>query len=231
MKLLNAYLSPFASRARLAIYAKNLPVRIEPANLFLPDYSKDPAYLAVNPIGRVPTLVLDDGSAIPESQVIVEYLADAFPDSRLRPTDARAAAQARLLAHLVEVYVQMPAGPLFAQLFAEQHDPAVVEAAVAAMDEGLGHIEHFITPDAYAVGDALTLADCALVPFLFFFAERMVATFERPSIIRRHPKLSRYWSRVQADPAARCVLDEMKDWLLKSPLRVLCLTQPDTGGA
>ena len=74
MKLYSAELSPFAARPRVAIYAKTLPVEIlaHPADL------KSPEYLAINPMGKLPALVLDDGTVIPESDTIVEYLADAF---------------------------------------------------------------------------------------------------------------------------------------------------------
>ena len=52
-------------------------------------------YLALNPLGVVPTLV-HDGAAIVESTVINEYLDDAFPDPPLRPDDARGRARMRL---------------------------------------------------------------------------------------------------------------------------------------
>jgi glutathione S-transferase len=221
MKLLNSYVSPFAARARLAIYAYDLPVEIAPSGQWLPNYQKSPEYLAINPIGRVPTLLLDDGSALPESSVIVEYLADAFPGTGLRPTDAQAAARARLAAHLVETYVQMQAGPLFGQFFAEQRDQRRIEACVTAMDEGISHLEHFMGDDGLAIGREITIADCALVPFLFFFADRMVATFDIAPIIDKRPKLAVYWSRIQAEPVAERVLDEMRTAIAKSPLSKL----------
>ncbi len=66
LKLLNSYVSPFASRVRLAIYAHDLPVEIVPSGQWTEDFQKSPDYLAINPIGRVPTLLLSDGSALPE---------------------------------------------------------------------------------------------------------------------------------------------------------------------
>src|SRR5580658_4487178 len=102
MKLLNSFVSPFAARVRLAIYAYDLPVEIAPSGQWTDNYEKSPDYLAINPIGRVPTLILDDDSALPESSVIVEYLAAQFHGNELVPRDAKASANARLLAHLVE---------------------------------------------------------------------------------------------------------------------------------
>jgi GST-like protein len=52
------------------------------------------ALLAANPLGQIPTLVLDDGTAVSESAAILIHIGMAHPDSRLLPTDASARAQA-----------------------------------------------------------------------------------------------------------------------------------------
>lgn len=207
MKLLNSFVSPFAARVRLAIYAHGLPVEIVPSGQWLPNYEKSPDYLAINPIGRVPTLVLDDGSALPESGVIVEYLADAFPEAGLRPAEARAAARARLCAQIIEHYVQVPAGPLFGQIFAAERDQRRIEECARAMDQGLSHLDHFMDG---GFSGCISTADCVLAPFLFFFAERMVAALGVPAIIKNHPKVSAYWQSAQADSSIAKVLAEMR---------------------
>jgi glutathione S-transferase len=221
MKLLNSYVSPFAARPRLAIYAYDLPVEIAPSGQWLPNYEKSPEFLAINPIGRVPVLLLDDGAAIPESGIIVEYLAGTFPHTGLCPVDPRAATRARLLAHLAETYIQMPASPLFGELLAEAPDQKKVQACLATVNAGLSHLEHFMSDDGFAAGNRITLADCTLVPFLFFFADRMAAAFEYDRMIGNHAKVAAYWSRVQADPFAARVLAEMKDAVAQSRLRKL----------
>jgi len=70
MKLYQFFASPFPTRVRLMLYAKGIPFEIvEPPGF---GNSKLPKgdYLKLNPLGRVPTLVLDDGRALPESEVI-----------------------------------------------------------------------------------------------------------------------------------------------------------------
>ena len=87
MKLYQTYTSPFPTRVRLMLYAKGIEAEIiEPPGFHSSAESKGD-YFAINPIGRVPTLVLDDGRALPESEVICEYLEDAFPTPSLRPAD------------------------------------------------------------------------------------------------------------------------------------------------
>lgn len=225
MKLLNSALSPFAARVRLAIHAGSLPVEPVPANMWTSTGQKSPDYLAINPIGKVPTLILDDGTALPESDTIVEYLADVFPRAGLRPARPQDCARARLLARIVEHYVIAPGwGALFANLFAPASDRAALDGAFAKIEEGLRHLAHFMTDDAYAVGDAITTADCALVPFLTF-QDRIVSHLGRSDLLAAHPRVSAYLDRVQRDPAVQKVLAEMRDGLIGS--RLAMLLRPD----
>src|SRR5271165_1746536 len=113
MKLYQTYASPFPTRVRLLIYAKGIDVEIiEPPGFHASSEAKGD-YLRINPIGRVPTLVLDDGRALPESEVICEYLEDAFPNAPLLPTDPWARAQVRLISRLCDFYLITAMVPLF----------------------------------------------------------------------------------------------------------------------
>src|SRR5271168_580854 len=111
MKLYQFFASPFPTRVRLILYAKGIPFEIvEPPGF---GNSKLPKgeYLKLNPLGRVPTLVLDDGRALPESEVICEYLEEAYPEPSLRPADSWGRARARLLARLCDFYLVMAMVP------------------------------------------------------------------------------------------------------------------------
>jgi glutathione S-transferase len=205
MKLYSFDLSPYAARVRMAIYAKALPIEILPPP---GGATRSPEYLAINPIGKVPALVLDDGTVLPESEIIVEYLADAFPDSGLRPAKPLDAARSRLIARIVDVYV-LPAGqPLMGQMNPQTRDAAIVETAFAKMQEAFTYLERFMTDDRYAVGDTVTIADCALVPLLFFMGpfRHLLGTGD---LLAPHPKLAAYWSRMLHDPAAKKLIGEL----------------------
>jgi glutathione S-transferase len=206
MKLFSANLSPYASRARLAIYAKGLDIEIvsPPAGGL-----KSPEYLALNPLGKMPALALDDGQAIPESEVIIEYLEDAFPKNPLRPADPIDAAHARLLSRMADLYV-MPAGtPLFGQMNPATRDQAVVDAAFAKLDEALANLEAYMGDGPYAVGKSFSTADCTLAPTLFF-SNVFGPAFGKGNVLASHPKLAAYWPRLQANPHAAKVLGEMQ---------------------
>lgn len=94
LELYHNDMSTCAQKVRFALAEKGLKWRGHHLNLRAGDQQK-PDYLKLNPNAVVPTLV-DDGTPIIESNVINEYLDDAYPDPPLRPRDSRARARMRL---------------------------------------------------------------------------------------------------------------------------------------
>lgn len=85
MRLFHSATSPFARKVRIAILEKDLDERIDvlACNPF-----DDVAELkAVNPLGKVPALILDDGSVLYDSPVIIEYLDGLSEANRLIPPE------------------------------------------------------------------------------------------------------------------------------------------------
>ena len=213
MKLFQTYDSPFPTRVRLLLYAKGLEVEIiQPPGFHDSAETKD-AYLKVNPIGRVPTLVLDDGRALPESEVICEYLEDAYPQPSLRPADPWARARMRLLSRICDFYVVMAMVPLFtlAGRSRRHWEPQAVAAASDKLAEALAYLEDFIGEDGYAVGRALTQADGAIAPQLVLASEWIPGLFGTPDPLARLPKLAAYWRAIQGDPLAARLIAETRE--------------------
>lgn len=212
MKLYQAFWSPFPTRVRLVLYYKGIDVEmIEPPGFTDNTVSKGD-YLKLNPLGRVPTLVLDDGTALPESEVICEYLEDAFPTPSMRPADPVERARMRLISRLSDVYVVMAMVPLFSYSAQRRpdRDQAKVERAVEEVAVALGYIEHYIGEDGYAVGTSLTHADGTLLPVLQLASEWAPRVFGTSNPLPDLPKLDRYWSAIQKDELAARVLGETR---------------------
>ena len=213
MKLYQTYTSPFPTRVRLVLYVKGIDVEIiEPPGFHSSAESKGD-YLSINPIGRVPTLVLDDGRALPESEVICEYLEDAYPDPPLRGADPWARAQVRLISRLCDFYLVMAMVPLFnaSGRSRRRWDSERIGAALAEVDAALGYIEHYIGTSGYAVGGSLTTADGALLPQLVLAYEWAPQLFGTESPLGKHPKLAAYWGAIGADAIAARLLAETRD--------------------
>lgn len=211
MKLYQTYLSPFPTRVRLVLYAKGLDIPfVEPPGIH--DASGKGDYLKINPLGRVPTLELDDGRTLPESEVICEYLEDVYPSPTLRPADPWSRAQVRLISRLCDFYLVMAMVPLFTAsgMPRKSWNMAKIDAALAEVKRSLEYIEHYIGTGGYAVGASLSQADGALAPQLMLAFEWAPKLFDRPSPQGELPKLSAYWSAIQKDPVAKRVIDETR---------------------
>ena len=87
----------------------------------------DPAYLALNPNGVVPTLVHDD-FVVTESTVINEYLDDQFPEPKLRPESPRQRAALRMWGKLVDDVIHISIRPLSFTRFVTQKSKAMSAA-------------------------------------------------------------------------------------------------------
>lgn len=190
---------------RIAIYAKELDVVLSspPA-----DWPRSARYRAINPTGLVPVLICDDGSVIPESTVILEYLEEQFPEARpLLPFAASDRAKVRLLARLVDLYLMSPVVALAKMDLDESGRRAKTEEIVDA----LRIIEDVMGIGAYSVSDDLTLADCALAPALFAVG----VTGERLGLdlIAGNNRVDRYAWSIEQDEHVRRVLLEMTEGL------------------
>ena len=217
MKLYQTFASPFPTRVRLALYAKGIAFEIiEPPGFGNSQLPKGD-YLKINPLGRVPTLVLDDGRALPESEVICEYLEDAFPVPALLPADPWDRAQVRLLARISDIYLVMAMIPLFDTLAIKRSewDRHVIEAATDKVAEALAALEVYIGTGGYAVGRSLTVADGTLAPMLILAEEWGPALFGTAPPLHRFPKLSAYWRSVQSDPIVSRVVRETRDAIVQ----------------
>src|ERR1700738_4115246 len=78
LKLYHSTSSPNSRRARMFLAEKGLTVPLTPVDLAKGEQHSD-AYRAINPRRVVPTLVLDDGTAIGEVPAIMRYLDEAYP--------------------------------------------------------------------------------------------------------------------------------------------------------
>jgi len=213
MKLYQTYASPFPTRVRLLIYAKGLDIEIiEPPGFHSSAESKGD-YLTINPIGRVPALVLDDGRALPESETICEYLEDLYPEPPTRPAEPWARARMRLLNRICDFYLVVAMLPFFnLSARSRRHwQRETIEAAAAKVAEGLDFLEVYIGDGGYAVGDALTWADGAIAPQLVLAGEWIPGLFDVSDPIPARPKLSAYWRAVQQDPIVARLIAETRD--------------------
>ncbi len=88
MRLLYSAGSPFARLVRIALLETGLDAGVTKHELTRARlYSPESDVLALNPVGRVPTLELDDGTILTESKLILDYIDALHPGPKLLPRD------------------------------------------------------------------------------------------------------------------------------------------------
>ncbi|MBI3432054.1 MAG: glutathione S-transferase [Hydrogenophilales bacterium] len=85
MKLITSLTSPYGRKVRVVLLEKKIPFQLQVENPWLPD-SPVPSF---NPLGKVPVLLLEDGEAVFDSRVIVEYLDHVSPVAHLIPSEPK----------------------------------------------------------------------------------------------------------------------------------------------
>src|SRR3569833_1016070 len=205
-------LSSFCWKTLIALYEAELPFEARLVNLG--DPADRAAFQAVWPLAKFPVLRDDErGETVPESSVIVDYLAQHYPSARgLVPTDPDAARKVHLKDRLIDNYIHLP----FQQIVSERlrpegkHDPFGVEQNRAKVSEGYGLIEPMIE-GPWAMGEAFTLADCAALPALYY-ADYAISLDARPA-------LRAYLDRLKARPSVARVLAEAEPFFQYFPLK------------
>lgn len=195
--------SPWCAPVRAAIYAKGLDIEIAPPAGGL----KSDAYRQASVTGTIPCLMLDDGSPLPESSVILAYLDEKFPAAPLAPADPEGRARVALLQRLAENGVLVPLVQFFHDMTAG--DPNAAANARERLGTGLDRLEHFVAPEGYAAGPAFTRADCVLAPAIFG-VRALRGMLGDAQLLARRPKLAAYAARAMQHPAVARVLGELQ---------------------
>ena len=208
MRLYDSKSSPYCGRVRLAIYAKDLHgIEILP---------RPPAevFRAINPFGKVPCLVMDDGFVVPESQIIVEYLEDRFPTPSLRPLGAEHRATMRLIARSCDVYLLPALLKLLPHLRLPASDSSALETALAEVDRHLAILDGFVAERGHAAGPVFSLADCALVPTILV-AETLLHRLDRADALSAAPRVAAWWDHTRQEAPVARVVAEMEEALAR----------------
>jgi maleylpyruvate isomerase len=169
MKLHGYFRSSAAYRVRIALNLKGLSAYHLPHHLRKGE-QRDPAYLAINPQGLVPTLQDDAGAIITQSLAIIEWLEETYPEPPLLPKDPlrRAKVRAFALALACDTHPVQNLKVLARLRELGLPEEEVTGWAAWANREGLAACERLIAgePGPFCFGAAPTMADLCLVPQL-----------------------------------------------------------------
>lgn len=126
-------------------------------------YPNSPELLAVNPTGKAPAMTTEQGTHLSETNVLVDYLEDAYPQVPLYPADAETRGRARQLMKVSELYLDLPARRLLpVVLMKAQPSDAVKQEVRLTLDRGTRSLNALASFSPYVLGEELSLADIYL---------------------------------------------------------------------
>ncbi len=194
MKLIGSHTSPFVRKVRVVLAEKKIEYEFEIDSPWTAD-SKVPD---INPLGKIPVLQLDDGTPLFDSRVIVEYIDNVTPNSKLFPAPNRERIEVKRWEALAD---------------------GLLDAAVAAMLEGkrpkkeqsadwiarqrdkvarcLDFMEGELGDKAFCMGTHLSMADIALGVALGYLCFR----FADIPWQETHPNLARLYAKLMQRPS------------------------------
>jgi glutathione S-transferase len=155
------------------------------------------------PVGKFPVLRDETRDwTVPESSIIIEYLAQHYPGKTLLiPADADLARQTRMRDRFFDLYVNVPMQKVVTDRLrpAGKSDAFGVEQAKGQLQTALGMIDRDMAAKTWAMGDAFSMADCAAAPALYY------ANLVQP-FAASYTNVARYFERLMLRPSfARAV--------------------------
>lgn len=205
IRLCGFRISNYHNKVRIALLEKGIPFE-EDENV-KPSQEED--YLAKSPMGKVPYLEVG-GTRLRESEVILEYLEDAFPQKPLLPKDSLERARVRELVTFIELHMELVVRPMYGPLFSgaalSDETKQQVEKDIAKGVRALKAVARF---DPYIAGKVLTIADCAAFVHLPLVTLVTKTAFGR-DFLEDIPQMKPYLKMLGERPAFAKVTEDRK---------------------
>lgn len=197
VKLYDGGRAPNPRRVRIFLAEKGVSVPLEPVDIGRREH-KTAEFTALNPLQRIPTLVLDDGTAISESVAICRYFEAAQPDPPLFGRSAAEQAAVEMWQRRLEFELLGAAAAVFRHthpFMAELEVPQVAawgEANRAKLDGFLALLDRHLAGRDHVAGDGFSIADITgLVAIDFMRLPKLAIPDGLDHVRRWHAALSR----------------------------------------
>lgn len=167
--------------------------------------SQDEALLKRSPLGKIPFIETESGN-LSESQVILEYLEESYPEKPLYPADRFERAKCRELIQHLELNIELHARHLYKEAFfggtvSEETKNEVKERLGIGL-KGLARLTKF---SPFIAGDTYTAADC--VAWLHFFMVSLTTQkiYGTDMLAAHFPDVANYMRFIETRPAVQKV--------------------------
>ncbi|NUN14214.1 MAG: glutathione S-transferase family protein [Myxococcales bacterium] len=202
LKLYYNPISSYSQKTLMGLYEKEVSFTPIVVNLMDPVARQE--YLAVNPWGKVPTMIcVDEDRTLPESSIILEFIDQRFSTgSKLFPNDPDQCRRARLFDRMSDFYLNDPTVTIFLDQIRppEAKNPAAVARAKQTLETSVRVMNEHYATRTWALGEEFSIADVSAAPALFYMQQ--VYPFAD------FPHLVAYAQRVIGRPSYQKVLSE-----------------------
>jgi len=175
MKLHNS-IGPNPRIVRMFAAEKGIALTLSEVDILVGENRQQP-FLAINPAGATPVLMLESGEALAETTAICEYLEERQPTPALIGATPEARARTRMWTRRVDLHIVQPMTQGFRSaeglpMFKDRTHclPQAADDLKATAREGLAWLETLMHERPFITGDAPTLADIVLFSFVEFGA-------------------------------------------------------------
>jgi glutathione S-transferase len=172
--------------------------------------SQDPAHLARSPRGKLPYIEVD-GRTLAESQVIGEYIEEAYPEKALLPRDLFERAKVRELIVFLELHVELVMRRLYAEaFFGGKVSDETKQQVEKDLPRGLKAMMQLARFAPFIAGAELTLADCAAAQHLPLVAMATKRIYGR-DFTEPYPQIAEYVKTMNQRPSVQKITVDRKE--------------------
>jgi glutathione S-transferase len=170
--------------------------------------SQDEAILQMSPLGKVPFIKCADGY-LSESQAILEYLEDAFPENPLYPLDSFERAKCREFIQHLELNVELIARRLYLEaVFGGSISAETKDEVKLKVETGLDGLSRLMKLTPYILGDTFTAADVVAWPHLQLVSFATQKIYGIDLVAAHLPGIQTYMKMIESRPFARIVAED-----------------------
>ena len=205
IKLCGFRVSNYHNKVLIALLEKGVPY--EEDCTVTPSQKEE--YLTLSPMGKVPYAQID-GARLCESEVIIEYLEDAYPQKPLLPREPLARAKVRELATVIELHLELVARRLYgAVFFGGSVSDSTKESVAKDLAKGVRAFKTLAKFDPFVAGKELSLADCAAAVHLPLVSLSTKLAYGR-DVLEEIPQVKPYLKMLGERPAFAKVAADRK---------------------
>lgn len=167
--------STYCAKVRIALEFKKVKYK----NIPPPGGHGATEFLKIVPMGTIPA-IQDGDFILSESDTLIEYLEDRFPEPTLFPGDARARARQRFLSRFHDLWLEPHLRHTFFHCNPNELDRSVLSTHLDNYQSRLLQLDTLIEPSPFMASKTLSIADCAF-PGTFTFADLLLPYLSRKS--------------------------------------------------